>query len=81
MTKTPYEIRLDVLKMAQDMIEREKNIEQDVFYQKLDTLKVENPPSEMIRNFIDSNSPKMYSSDEVISRASQLYNFVENKKQ
>lgn len=81
MSKTPYEIRLDVLQMAQDMVKQEKNMEADAFYQKLDTLRTENPPSDMVRDFIDSNGPKMYSSDDVIARASQLYDFVNNKKQ
>lgn len=76
--KTPFEIRLDVLKMAQDMLEREHQIEENKFFAKLETLRASNTSADVINAYIDSNSPKMYEPSEVVDRSSTLYAFVNN---
>lgn len=80
MSKNPYEIRLDVMKMAQDMLEKEKEAEQTQFYEKLNIMRESQVPTKDIQNFIDENSPKSYDENEVIARASTLYNFVSSSK-
>lgn len=74
--KTPFEVRLDILKMAQDMLNKETEINQSKFYAKLETLRTSNSPVEEINGFIDTNMPKMYDSAEIVSRSTALYNFV-----
>ena len=74
--KNPYEIRLDVLKMAQEMLETEQRAKEQKYLQKLDTLKAEKVPVDAINSFIDSNAPTAYTPEDVMTRASALYNFV-----
>ena len=76
--KTPYEVRLDVLKMAQEMLDREHQNEQNKFFAKLETLRASQADANSINTFIDTNSPKMYDQNEVVTRSSALYAFVNN---
>ena len=76
--KNPFEIRLDILKMAQEMLDREKQIEENTFYAKLETLRASNNSADAINSFIDANKPKMYDPSEVVARSSALYAFVNN---
>jgi hypothetical protein len=74
--KTPFEVRLDILKMAQEMLDREQVNKQAQFYAKLETLRASNEDPKTINVFIDENSPKMYDPSEVVARSSALYSFV-----
>jgi len=75
--KTPFEVRLDVLKMAQEMLDRETDIKQNTFIAKLETLRNDPKASaNSINTFIDTHSPKMYEPSEVVARSSTLYAFV-----
>jgi len=75
--KTPFEVRLDVLKMAQEMLDRETDIKQNTFFAKLETLRNDPKASaNAINAFIDTHSPKMYEPSEVVARSSALYTFV-----
>jgi hypothetical protein len=76
--KTPYEVRLDILKMAQEMLEREQINKQNQFFAKLETLRASNEDPKTINAFIDANTPKMYEPDDVVTRSSALYAFVNN---
>ncbi len=75
-SKTPYEVRLDVLKMAQEMLSNEKRIEENTFFAKLETLRASNTSADEINKFIDTNKPKMYEPSDVVTRSSALYAFV-----
>lgn len=76
--KNPYEVRLDILKMAQEMLNNEKRIEENTFFAKLETLRASNTSVDVINKFIDDNKPKMYDPSEVVARSSALYAFVNN---
>ncbi len=76
--KNPYEVRLDILKMAQEMLNREKQIEENAFFAKLETLRASNADANTINTFIDESKPKMYDPSEVVTRSSALYAFVNN---
>ena len=80
MGKTPYEIRLDVLKMAQDMLEKENKLEELKFTSKVDSMIKSGLTSEEISNFIDENAPKSYDETELVTRSSALYSFVSENK-
>ena len=77
-SKTPYEVRLDVLKMAQEMIDREKQIDLNNQQAKLDLFMAQpkQPTPAELDAFIQANTPKMYDSSDVVTRASGLYAFV-----
>lgn len=80
MNKTPFEIRLDVIKMAQEMLENERTSQTKYFEQKVELLKSSNAQPEVIINFINSTEPpKAYTEHDIISRSSALYAFVDNK--
>ena len=75
-SKNPFEVRLDVLKMAQDMLNKEMSLKEQEFNQQVETLRTTNIGG--VNNFITQNAPKMYTPEEVITRASSLYDFVNN---
>jgi hypothetical protein len=77
-SKTPYEVRLDIMKMAQEMLDRETQMKQNVFFAKLDALRSSNNNVDAINKFIDENQPKAYSESDVVTRSSALYAFVNN---
>lgn len=74
--KTPFEVRLDVLRMAQEMLDREHQIDHIKFAEKLEAMRKDKAPTESLIAFIDSNAPKMYSPSDVVARSTALYNFV-----
>ena len=76
--KNPFEVRLDVMKMAQEMLDKEHYAKEQKYLQKLDELKRLNGGSygQDITDFIEKNAPAAYTPEEVITRASALYNFV-----
>lgn len=76
MNKNPYEIRLDVMKMAQEMLDREADVRQNMFFAKLETLRSQQVFADEINKFIDENAPRMYNTSDVVERSSALYNFV-----
>jgi hypothetical protein len=77
--KNPYEVRLDVLKMAQEMLEAEQRINELKLVQKVAVLRELKSDSDTIISTIDSNELKPYSEQDVTSRASALYSFVTTK--
>lgn len=77
MSKTPYEVRLDVLKMAQEMLDRETFLKEQVFLSQVETLRTTNIGG--VNAFVQENSPSMYTPEEVITRANALYGFISNK--
>lgn len=73
--KNPFEVRLDIMKMAQEMLETEHRTKMTKFQQKVDIMKAEKTP-EQISKYIDENTPVIYTPDDIVSRSSELYNFV-----
>ena len=72
--KNPFEVRLDVMKMAQEMLDKEYYAKEQKYLQKLEVMRAEKHPD--INSFIDANAPSAYTPEEVVQRASALYNFV-----
>ena len=81
MTKNPFEVRLDVLKMAQEMLETEHKSKELKFKEQVETMRSsEQVPVQDILDYIDSNSPTPYTENDVVTRSSALYSFVNEKK-
>lgn len=75
MTKSPYEIRLDVLKMAQEMLKQETALEERIYLQKLETLAKSNSD---ITSISSLEKPRGYTEQDIVTRSNTLYNFVSN---
>lgn len=76
MSKTPFEVRLDVMKMAQDMLEQNYNKKNQEYQDRLQILRSSNATPKTIEEYINKQSPKMYSADELITTAQSLISFV-----
>lgn len=81
-TKNPYEIRLEILKMAKDMLELNYNENVNLAHRIIDTIsndadsKFENP-----QKLFDDIKPKMFTPSEILEKANELYAFVESRPQ
>jgi hypothetical protein len=85
-TKTPYEIRLELLKMSKDYFEAiqaanlnaaqvlwERSIDAAVFPQTSDANK------KMLEQFKQATTPT-YTFEDIIKKATEMYSFVNDKK-
>jgi len=72
-SKNPFEIRLDILRMAQEMMDRELDISAQKYHQKIEATRQNNIGA---LGGVVEEAPKMYTPDEVVSKAATLYNFV-----
>jgi len=66
MNKTPYEVRLDVMQMAKDILDKKLETEQIAY---------SISATEQTKRVV-AKEPAMYSANEVISLADTLYSFV-----
>ena len=78
MTKTPFEVRLDVVKIAQEMLNKKLDIEQSNFTIATNNMGTTNIGG--VQSFIESAAPKMYTEKDVVETASVLYAFVNNRE-
>lgn len=79
--KNPFEIRLDVLKIAQEMLDREMTADDSRFWATVDTMRSspkEYTPEE-IKTYIDNHAAPRYDADKLMDTASALYSFVKRK--
>jgi hypothetical protein len=71
--KNPFEIRLDVLKMAQEMMDKELELNAQKYYHQIEAAKQVDIGA--LNGAVD-NAPKMYTPEDLVAKASALYNFV-----
>jgi len=74
--KNPFEIRLDTLAMAKEMLDKAYDQNMNIFYSNLEKLKEANKDTQ---DYIEKYMPKMYSPTEAIKQAQELYSFVTKK--
>jgi polyhydroxyalkanoate synthesis regulator phasin len=74
---TPFEIRAQMLEMAQDYLQKQFELNQEFARKTFDEL-VKN--GEKVQSDWQQYMPKMYSFDEVVSKAKELYGFVKDVK-
>ena len=77
MSKNPYEIRLETLRMAKEMADTEFCVQQDFMYRMMDQAMEKR---EDIKQAYDKYVPNMYKPDEIIQRANELYRYVSEKQ-
>jgi hypothetical protein len=77
--KSPFEIRLDVLKMAKEMLEAETSIKQAAYVATINSMSSNACIADM-QQYMATHAPKAYTESDVIARASNLYSFITEKK-
>lgn len=75
--KNPFEIRLETLKMAKEMLDQTYQTQQDMMYQALEQWKEAGKDAQ---SFLSEYAPKMYQPDEVVSKAKEFYKFICEQK-
>ena len=77
MSKNPYEIRLETLKMAKEMADQQFQLQMDFMNRMID----ENQETgKDIKEAYDKYVPNMYKPEEIVKRANELYSYVSEKK-
>lgn len=75
-SKTPYEIRLELLAMAKDYLEQQQNLAHGFAQQAFaKAVQANVTAAEQWKTFI----PESYSIDDILKKATELYGFVTKK--
>ena len=77
MSKNPYEVRLETLKMAKEMVDQQFNLQMDLMFNMIDQAK---ESGENVKDAYDKYVPDMYKPENVIDKAQELYKYVSEKK-
>jgi hypothetical protein len=79
-SKNPFEVRLDVMKLARDMLEKDFEARQQKYLDKLEVLKADQPSPNFAFSFIENNAPTAYTSSDILDKANELYTFVNSSR-
>lgn len=74
MSKTPYELRLDLLMLAKQSLTEEYHAEHDIYHALIDAAKLTNPSAYTL-----VQRPKFPSESEVFALAESYKEFIERK--
>ena len=74
--KNPFEIRLELLKMAKEMMDRQYDQNVALAQQAFAEFKTAGKTAE---DFLKEHTPKMYDPQEIMKKATELYGFVSKK--
>ena len=75
-TKTPFELRFDVLKMAKELMDQQYEIANQQYWTMVENAKEQ---SKDVQEVFEKYTPKMYQPSEIMSKAEELYKFVTKK--
>jgi hypothetical protein len=75
--KNPYEIRLETLKMAKEMLDQAYATQMDLTHQAMEQWK---EAGKETQEFLAEYTPKMYQPDEVVNKAQEFYKFITENK-
>lgn len=79
-TKNPFEIRLEVLKMAKEMMDRQYDEASNTYWNSIDSMsKTWNKSVTELVEQTKTMMPTMYTPAEMMEKAQQLYTFVSKK--
>ena len=80
--KNPFEIRLEVLKMAQDQAIRNHEFAMETFFQSMtNTAEAWNKSTEELIGHFQDTKPVFPTPEEVLQKAKEMYSFVSNKQE
>lgn len=81
MNKNPFEIRLEVLKMAQDMALAQQDQAMNTYWNTINSLaETWNKSAEDLVILTKEMQPEMYTPADVMKKAKELYTFVCSKE-
>lgn len=72
MSKSPYEVRLDLLQMAKDVLDKQYQMNLDLAWKTIEANK------ELYKS-AEEYMPKMFTPEEIVKQAEKLQEFVNNK--
>ena len=75
-SKNPFEIRFDTLAMAKDLLDRQYETNMTKFYEAMEQTKSQQKD---VTEAFEKYMPKMYTPQEIIKQAEELYDFVTKK--
>tara|TARA_Y100000385_G_C13012491_1_gene602350 strand:+ start:35 stop:277 length:243 start_codon:yes stop_codon:yes gene_type:complete len=75
--KNPYEIRLETLKMAKEMLDKQYDMAIETTKNSMEMWKEAGKTQEQ---FLAEYIPKMYQPQEVVKTANEFYSFITEKK-
>ena len=79
-SKNPFEVRLEVLKMAQDMMNQSYSESTQMAWSMIEkTAEYQNKSMEEMQKYFESIKPDMYTPDDVVKKANELYEFITKK--
>jgi hypothetical protein len=79
--KNPFEVRLEVLKMAKDMLDQAYNESTQLAWSMVEkSAEYQNKSMSEMQTYLETLKPKMYSPQDIITKAGELYEFVTTKK-
>jgi len=80
-SKNPFEIRLEVLKMAQEMVSNQWQDSQNLAWDMVNQIaEYQGKTITDLKDYYDALKPVMYTPQDVVSKANELYEFVCCKK-
>lgn len=71
--KNPFEIRLETLKMAKDMMDQQLGMQMDFAHRMIDQAKETGAD---VKETLDKYTPDMYNPTKVIEKATELYEYI-----
>ena len=77
MSKNPYEISLETLKMAKEMFDQQWQMGERLMGEMVEQAK---DTQTSISDAFEKYTPRMYQPDEVIKKANEFYDFITEKK-
>ena len=77
MSMNPFEIRLETLRMAKEMLDQQYQTQSDLMYRMIDQTTEVNGN---IKEAYDKYVPTMYKPEEIVNKANELYTYVCEKK-
>lgn len=77
MAMNPFEIRLETLRMAKEMLDTNFQVQQDLMHRMIDQAADVNGD---VKEAYDKFVPKMYHPEEIVKKANELYSYVSEKK-
>jgi len=75
-TKTPFELRFDVLAMAKELMDQQYEIANQQYWTLIDQAQKN---SQDVTEVFEKYTPKMYQPSEIMAKAEELYKFVVKK--
>jgi len=78
--KNPFEVRLEILKMAQEMLRESYNETASMSWEMISKVaEYQHKPIQELKDYFEALKPVMYTPADVLKKASELYEFVTKK--